>query len=389
MSVAIAQVILDGIKNEQTPDRWESVFMKAGGDWDDLIIHAIVLGLAPQLYHRLTRWHSKMPTRARAKLAAAHTAQAERNAAIFQQLGEFLAVCHAQTLQPIALKGVHLAACYYAEPALRPMNDIDLLFTPATLPAAEEALQALGYGGKYKSAESGAGVTKHTSTFRRTGATGGGTSNPYLSTDSDRTIEPHGSLEESWFGLKVDITPGIRERAETAVLGGHPCLVLSPEDLLLHLCLHCCFHLIQGSPSLVQLADLLTVCQQQTLNWDLFVQRAVAYEAASFALAGLRLATNLLNAPVPTAVFASLNHATPAPMQRYAESLTLRYVMERSQQKPLTTVWQRVQRGFLDRAETARWAANWQGRWQVWRTLLQPTRTDTGQLILHQIHRKD
>lgn len=385
MSVAITQVILDGIKNEQTPDQWESVFMKAGGDWDDLIIHAMVLGLAPQLYHHLTRWRSKIPIRARARLAAAHAAHAERNEAIFQQLGEFLAICHTQALHPIALKGVHLAACYYAEPALRPMNDIDLLFTPATLPAAEEALAALGYGGKYKSAESGAGVTKHTSTFRRTTAGSGSTSNPYLSTDSDRTIEPHGSLEESWFGLKVDITPGIRQRAETAVLGEHSCLVLAPEDLLLHLCLHFCFHLIQGSPSLVQLADLLTVCQKQTIHWDLFVQRAVAHEAASFALAGLHLAVNLLNAPVPTAVFVNLNRATPAPMQHYAESLTLRYVLERSQQKPLTTVWQRVQRGFLDRAETARWAANWQGRWRVWRTLLQPNRTDTGQLIVQRI----
>ncbi|MCA9995973.1 MAG: nucleotidyltransferase family protein, partial [Anaerolineales bacterium] len=230
-----------------------------------------------------------------------------------------------------------------------------------------------------------AGVTKHTSTFRRTTAGSGSTSNPYLSTDSDRTIEPHGSLEESWFGLKVDITPGIRQRAETAVLGEHSCLVLAPEDLLLHLCLHFCFHLIQGSPSLVQLADLLTVCQKQTIHWDLFVQRAVAHEAASFALAGLHLAVNLLNAPVPTAVFVNLNRATPAPMQHYAESLTLRYVLERSQQKPLTTVWQRVQRGFLDRAETARWAANWQGRWRVWRTLLQPNRTDTGQLIVQRI----
>ncbi|MCB8946200.1 MAG: nucleotidyltransferase family protein [Ardenticatenaceae bacterium] len=387
MSLATTQLILDTLKDKQTPDQWESVFLNAGGDWDDLVLHAIVLGLAPQLYNRLSHWQLKPPTRTRAKLLAAHTAQAERNTAIYHQLGEFLSLCEAQAIHPIALKGVHLAACYYAEPALRPMNDIDLLFTPTELPIAEATLQQLGYGGKYKSADMGAGVTKHTSTFRRTGTADGGTSNPYLSADSDRTIEPHTSLEESWFGLKVDITSGIRDRAQTADLTNHTCLVLAPEDLLLHLCLHFCFHLIQGAPSMVQLLDLLTVCQKQLVDWDTFVERAAHYKATPFALAGLTLAAKLLAAPVPVSVLDRLGQATAAPMRRYIDTLNLHYIWERSQQKPLTTIQQRIQRGFLDRAETARWAVDWHGRFQVWRTLFQPGRTDTGQMILQQIRR--
>jgi hypothetical protein len=384
-AVTTTQIILDALKLEQTPAQWESVFLKQGVDWDDLVIRAIVLGMAPQLYNRLSDWQIKMPTRIRARLGATYTAQADRNQAIYQQLGEFLAICRKLNLQPIALKGIHLAACYYDEPALRPMNDIDLLFKPEELSPAETALQQLGYSGKHKSADMGAGVTKHTSTFRRPHINGGNTANPYLSADNERTIEPHTSLEESWFGLKIDITPGIRERAELAELLGCPCQVLAQEDLLLHLCLHFCFHLIQGAPSLVQLTDLLVVCQRQSLNWDLFVRRADDYRAAHFALAGLTLAQQLLAAPVPTSILGKLSQTTPSPMRRYIESLTLPYILERTQQKPLTTIPQRIQRGFQDRAETARWATDWHGRLQVWRTLFQPTRTDTGQMMLQRL----
>lgn len=389
MSIATTQIILDALKYQQTPNQWESVFLNAGGDWDDLVIHAMVLGLAPQLYNRLTDWQIKPPIRVRSKLFATHKAQAKRNEGIYEQLGEFLAQCEPQNITPIALKGVHLAACYYAEPALRPMSDIDLLFRPEALAMAEGALIQLGYSGDYKSADMGAGVTKHTSTFRRapagTPTTTTTTSNPYLSAESTVTIEPHNSLEESWYGLKVDITPGLRERAETANLLGHTCQVLCLEDLLLHLCLHFCFHLIQGSPSLVQLTDLLAVGQNQTIAWDTFIERASTHKATSFALAGLTLAHKLLAVPVPAHVLANLRQRTPRPMVQYVDTLSLRYLLDRSQQKPFTTLWQRLQRGYQDRAETARWAVDWSSRFQVWRTLFQPGRSDTGQIILQRV----
>jgi hypothetical protein len=159
------------------------------------------------------------------------------------------------------------------------MNDIDLLFIPDELPAAEAMLERLGYAGKRKSAELGAGVTKHVSSFRRSNDQAA-TPNPYLSTETDRTVEPHTSLEESWFGLKVDITPGVRDRAVTANLGGQPCRVLANEDLLLHVCVHFCFHLIMGAPSMVQLTDLLAVTTRARVEWQILVRRAIERRAA-------------------------------------------------------------------------------------------------------------
>ena len=378
-----SQQILNLLKVKQTPDAFLSQTNQKSLDWDDLAVRAIVFGLAPQVYHRLTQWELRIPPRALAKLAITHQAQAQRNQAIYAQLDEALTAFAKHQITPIALKGVHLAAHYYAKPALRPMNDIDLLFTPEELPQAETILTELGYGGKHKSAELGPGITKHTSTFlRQSESTQPATPNPYLSAHSERMIEPHTSIEESWFGLKVDITPGIRQRAITANFGQHDCLVLNPEDLLLHICVHFCFHLIMGAPSMVQLTDPLAIIQKGHLDWPIFTNRASEHRTAPYALAALTLAQKLLAAPIPATVLNDLNQATPKPLRQRIANLGLADILHRTQQKPLTSLGQRLQRGFQDRAETARWAADWRGRWQVWQTALQIGKTDTGQMLL-------
>lgn len=378
---ATTRLILDAMRADQTPEKWLASFSRFDIDWDDLVVRSIVFGLAPQLHQQFTVWDIPLPPRAKAKLAVTYQAQARRNEAIYHQLEEILVACAAHNLQPIALKGVHLATHWYASPALRPMNDIDLLFTPAEMPTVKRVLTGLGYQGKYKSADLGPGITKHTSTYRRL-TKPADTPNPYLSVFADRLVEPHTSLEESWFGLKVDITPGLSERAITVALGKQQCRVLANEDLLLHLCVHLCFHLIMGAPLMVQLSDLLIVIRSNSVDWSEFILRTIARRAAPYTLAALSLSQKLLAAPVPESVLSQLMQYTPRPIRRHIMRLDLDTVLRRTQQKPLTSIPQRLLRGLQDRAETARWAPDWRGRWQVWRTALQVGRTDTGRMLL-------
>ena len=382
-TVATTQQLLNALRPEQQPDLW---FMQAQQlNWDDFAVRAIAFGLAPQLHYAWQKWELALPPKAKAKVAVTYKAQAKRSKAIYAQLGQVLAACSESGLEPVCLKGVHLAAAYYAEPALRPMNDIDLLFTPEELPQAEALLLKLGYGGKHKSAATGARVTKHTSTFRRADATvsRSTTPNPYLSASLDRTVEPHSSLEESWFGLKADITPGIKERTETAVLAPHlpPCRVLGPEDLLHHVSLHFCFHLIQGAPSFVQLTDLLVITQANKVNWARFVQRVQQANTFGYTLAALTLAHKLIGAPVPADVLTQLADETPRRLRLRIEELDLAYVLRRTQQKPLVTLGDRLRRGIKDRTEIARWASTLGEKCRVWQTAVQFSRTDTAQLL--------
>jgi hypothetical protein len=378
--------LLEALRHGQTPGAWLSLSPREEIDWDDLAVRAIVLGLAPQLHYRLRAWDVEVPAQAAAKLSVTYEAQKRRSRAIYAQLDEILAACAACDVRPVALKGVHLAACRYPEPALRPMNDVDLLFAEREMPQVKTILTELGYEERYKSPELGAGVTKHTSTFRRGSGQEPQTPNPYLSAAGDRTIEPHTSLQESWYGLVVDVTHGVRARSRTVQLGRQPARVLASEDLLLHLCVHCTFHFIMGVPLLVQLGDLLLVCRDEGLDWDIFVQRAGANEAMPYALAALTLAQRLLAAPVPPGVLSALAQGTPTRLRRYIETLDLKAVMERTQQEPWNSTWQRIVHGLRARAETARWAPDRRSRWRVWRTVLHVMRSDTGRMLLQKLN---
>ena len=379
--LSTTQTLLNAFRPGQTADDWLLQVSSKAINWDDLTVRAIVFGLAPQLHTQLQAWQIDVPPRAFAKLAVTYKAQVARSQAIYAQLHQFLAACEPLELKPVALKGIHLAATHYADPALRPMNDIDLLFSPRDLKRAEDLLTTLGYQGKHKPSDIGAGVTKHTSTFKRQ-ETKDNTPNPYLSTRNERMIEPHISLEESWYGLKVDMTPGVYERAVITNLRGDACLTLDPEDLLLHIAIHFCFHIIQGAPNLVQLTDMLVVTSQATLDWQVVIDRAVKAQAAAYLLAALTLAKKILAAPVPQEVCERLATVTPPALRKRIEAMTLADLLQRSQQKPISSLKDRLRRGVADRSETARWAATTQQKIAIWRSAMQPFKTDTGRLLL-------
>jgi hypothetical protein len=351
-------------------------------EWESVVVTAIALGLAPLLHKSLEQTDLTPPPMALAKLAITRQAHAKRNEAIAQQLAEVLAACAAARVDVLVLKGALLASTVYDEAALRPMNDIDLLFHPQDLAKVASVLESLGYAGKHKAAAQGPGVTKHLSTYRRTGYEGA-TPNPYLSAAGDRMIEPHRSLEESWFGLKIDITPGVWERAVPITLHGRPAYRLSTNDLVLHLAVHAAFHVIMGTAVFLQLYDIgrvLTTWPAE-IDWPRLLTLAGQAKAQPFLYAGLFWAGRLYKIPVPQAPLVALENGCPPQLAAYIQRLDAAAIFNRTQQPPLVTLRQRLQRGWLDRRETARWAASLPAKWKVWQTALAFYKTDTASLL--------
>ncbi len=351
-------------------------------DWKNITITAIVLGLAPLLHWHLKQLDFAPPPLALAKLGVTHQAHTKRNQAIARQLDEILTKCAAQQIDVLVLKGALLAPLAYPEVGLRPMNDIDLLFQPQDLPQVADLLTILGYQGKYKDANQGPGITKHLSTYRREGQNGA-TPNPYLSAAADRTVEPHGSLEESWFGLKVDITPGVWQRAVPLTLHGQPAYRLATGDLIIHLCVHATFHVIMGASLFVQLYDLGRVIKTwpDQFEWDQILDRASQAKATPFVYAALYWANQLYQVDVAAEVLTSFENECPYDLVNYIQSLDTTALFKRTQQPPLTTLAQRLRRGLLDRQESARWVASFGAKWKVWQTALAFYKSDTATLF--------
>jgi hypothetical protein len=357
-------------------------------DWEETAVTAIVLGLAPLLHWRLDQTlvdqlKVALPPMVMAKLAVTRQAHARRNEAIARQLAEILAACAQRRLKTLVLKGALLAPLAYPEAALRPMNDIDLLFQPEDLPEVGRLLERLGYHGKYKDASQGPGITKHLNTYRRTG-NDGATPNPYLSAAGDRTIEPHGSLEESWFGLKVDITPGGWDRAVPISLHDQPAYRLSANDMLLHLSVHAAFHVIMGASVFVQLYDIKRVADTWSgeLDWSQILALSRRARAQAFVYAGLYWARTLYQAAIPAATLQALKAECPSNLISYVHTLDASGLFKRTQRPPLVTLKQRLWRGILDRREAARWAGSLGEKWRIWQTALAVHKTDTASLLL-------
>lgn len=373
------QQIINFLAASPSPDSLESA---RSTDWDDLAVTAIALGLAPLLHWRLTQIPVMPPPLAMAKLALTRQAHAKRNEAIGRQLAELLAAFASQKIDVLVLKGALLAAIAYPEAALRPMNDIDLLFRGEDLPRVGPVLESLGYTGKHKSAEQGPGITKHLSTYRRAGNQGD-TPNPYLSAGGDRMVEPHGSLEESWFGLKVDITPGVWLRAVPISLADQPAYRLSTSDMLLHLAVHAAFHVIMGASVFVQLYDIGRVVETWSaeLNWLEILALTRQAQAQPFVYAGLYWAKTLYGAAIPGTPLAVLEKECSPNLVAYVQAMGAEAIFKRTQHPPLITLTQRLRRGLVDRHEAARWATSLGQKWQIWQTALAFYRTDTANLL--------
>lgn len=352
-------------------------------EWEDVAVTAIVLGLAPLLHWYLEQHRLAPPPMVMAKLGLTRQAHATRNQAIANQLAEILQACHQHNLKPIVLKGALLAPLAYPQPALRPMNDIDLLFSAEDLAAVGPLLESLGYRGKHKDADLGPGVTKHLSTYRRVGENGA-TPNPYLSAAGDRTVEPHGSLEEAWFGLKVDITPGIRARLLPVTLHNQPACRLSTPDLVLHLSVHAAFHVIMGAAVFVQLYDIGRVIETwpHDLNWPQVMSSARQAGAQPFVYAALYWSKTLYRAAIPDDVLHTLKIECSPDLMAYVHQLDANALFKRTQQPPLTTLNQRLKRGLADRREAARWAKSPGEKWKIWQSALAFHKTDTAGLLM-------
>ena len=100
--------------------------------------------LTPVAYKTLT--DEPLPSHVRLYLAAAY---AQNRAAWLQRRHETLALLDILAREPaipvVLLKGMALAASLYPDPALRPMNDVDLLVPSALLSQAAARLRAEGY----------------------------------------------------------------------------------------------------------------------------------------------------------------------------------------------------------------------------------------------------
>lgn len=264
----------------------------SGEDWTALLALAGRLGTAPLLYRQLVQ-HSPglaLPAEAAGELRGAYYRCHAVNAHLFHELAGVLDGFSRAGILVIPLKGAYLAESVYQDAGLRSMGDLDLLVPRGDVLQGIDVLKAAGFA-PYQdfSPEVELPLAKHLPPFQKNGT----------------IIELHWDVTAPESPVKVDLD-GLWQRAVPFEREDIRGLVLCPEDLLLHLCIHAAHHYFYDQ--LRSLCDVREVLMLHggSLNWDVVVERAAQWHAARGVYLALRLARDLLDAEVPDEALQSL-----------------------------------------------------------------------------------
>jgi hypothetical protein len=256
--------------------------------WSAVVALSRQHGVTPLLYHRLKRLSVALPGELAEGLKRAYLWNATRNVRLQQELGRLLRRLSEESIPIIALKGAHLIEAVYEDIGLRTVGDIDLLARKDDLLRISRELLALGYDKKL-------GHNKKANTHHHF----------YTPPKHGFPVEIHWTLLAPELPFQVDVE-GLWSRARPLTLAQAPALALSPEDLLLHLCLHTAGHVY--AMRIRMLCDIAEVVRRYGagLDWQEIGVRARQWGIVRVVYVVLRMVQELLEVAAPRHWLASL-----------------------------------------------------------------------------------
>ena len=259
--------------------------LQRGVNWDVLLSSARFHGVIGFLHKHLSVEFSKrIPVGTMATLTAAAAATARRNLRLSAELIALLRLFADHRIPVLPLKGPVLAEFIYGSVGLRRMNDLDFLFKEANVSRVIALLQTRGYEDEFPL--------------------------PPALEDLDRRHNHHLGLVSRQRGYLVELhyclvgqrstrygLDTILPRTQPACFMGTPIVTMSPEDLLVYMCEHGSNHVWYRIEWLCGIAELLRSGRIQ--NWDRVIGFANEFKGQRRLRASLRIARDLLDAPVP------------------------------------------------------------------------------------------
>ena len=255
-------------------------------DWDALVEAAEFHGLAAVLFHVVTETSPDLvPPDVASRLRNVCHGSARQNLVLTSQLLALLDAFAAHGIAVVPLKGPVMAESLYPDPALRPSSDLDLLVRSGDVAGALRVLAQEGYA---------LGANMERLPLRVLLRL-----NCELFFHRVRMADVDLQWETGPAHLPFRIAPEMlwRSLGRTRIAGREvPCL--SPEALLLFLCVHGTKHMWSRLQWLGDVARLV----RKPLAWDVVLQLAEEAGCMRPLLLGLSLAHELLEAPVPDGI---------------------------------------------------------------------------------------
>ena len=222
--------------------------------WKTFQFACLVHGVGPMLHSKLAEapW---LDEGVRSWLAEQYLFNGQRLTKMQAELKAILALFQANHVPVMPLKGSIISVRYYAEPALRPMADLDLLIQPKDFARSAALLAQLGY-------EQTVVHWKHTEFSKPDNRAVASRTGEHP--DNPRGVELHRYCRETFGGPTVELTNIMWRAARHGSLLGVETILPAPEALWLHLLAHATYHLWQGKLRLIHLVDLSLLAAEVT-----------------------------------------------------------------------------------------------------------------------------
>lgn len=277
-------------------------------DWDALASIAVANNLAALLHYRIIEEGAasahrlpEPPPVVLERLARDRWFCLAQGHALHSAFDDISGTIAARGHEVLPLKGLLFSRTLYPTPDLRPMVDVDLLVRPEEIVAIGEIFASQGYEPKGPNIRPVTQAEMFETRWAK--ATG-----PFLV-----IVELHRALGQP-SRYRVD-DAGLWERAVSlarygAQSWGAARRALSPEDTVLHLCLHQSNHMFD-EVDLRAVVDCDAVVRTWNPDWETIVARAARWGVATALHLTARTAKALMATPIPDTVLTRTRPAQP------------------------------------------------------------------------------
>lgn len=260
----------------------------SGLDWNEFLRQAEHHGVLALVARNLVA-HARglcLPSEIEQSLRSAYEGNTRRNLWFASELVRIADCFEKRGLRAVPYKGPALAESVYGDLGLRNFSDLDFLIAPADFERAKQALAELGYR---PSAELSPAVERFW--LRR------GYERSFDSSAGKNLVELQWGLLPHFYAVDLR-ADDLMARSGRTVLGGREVPTLSPEDLLLALCLHAAKHLWTR---LIWVCDIAETLRTQNADYALVLSRAHTLGITRILGVSFWLVENVLGSPIPKA----------------------------------------------------------------------------------------
>ena len=270
-------------------------------NWENLLITSSWHRIKPHIYLKLKPLFGEVeiPSSIQTDLYDAYLDSARKNTLILHHAAIILRDLKSQNIDVIGLKGIYLVENIYDDITARPFGDVDIMVRKEDLQTSIRILQKMGYAMTtyFDIGDENLDI-KHV---------------PPMFNADGLPVEIHWTILEEDEPFTID-AQGLWKRAIPAKIAGVDALALSPEDLILHLCMHLTYqHRLKiGLRGLYDIAEVLRHFEGQ-VDWTKLSKITHEWGSERVTWLTLTLAQDLLGAQIPPMILEYLQPKEAAP----------------------------------------------------------------------------